>query len=184
MVGIYKITNKYNHKNYIGKSKNIMQRWATHEQALLNHNHHSLKLQSDYDMYGGIEAFDFTILETCTLAELNEKEKYYIEEFDSVNNGYNGNEQNVNIERKEITLTNDTYKELQNRIESTYLMMYLYLRFNAGDDNTIVINQTLLAEHFDVNVITVAKHIRALMNNGVIKSIGKSGLYNKYEILI
>ena len=184
MIGIYKITNKYNYKNYIGKSKNIMQRWATHEQALLNHTHHSIKLQSDYDIYGGIEAFDFSILEICTPAELNEREKYYINEFDSINNGYNGNEQNTNIERKEIILTNETYKELQNRIDSTYLMTYLYLRFNAGDNNQIVLNQTLLAEYFDVTVLTISKHIRALIDNGIIKSIGKSGLYNKYEILL
>lgn len=31
MTGIYKITNKYNNKCYIGKSKDIMQRWAFHE---------------------------------------------------------------------------------------------------------------------------------------------------------
>lgn len=184
MIGIYKITNKYNHKNYIGKSKNIMQRWAAHERALMNHNHHSLKLQSDYDTYGGLNAFDFSVLEVCAPAELNERERYYINEFDSIGNGYNGNEQNTNIERDEIVLTNETYKELQNRIDSTYLMTYLYLRFNMGDDNQIVINQTLLAEHFEVNVLTISKHIRALMDNGVIKSIGKSGLYNKYEILV
>lgn len=184
MIGIYRITNKYNHKNYIGKSKNIMQRWAMHEQALLNHDHHSLKLQSDYDLYGGIEAFDFSILETCTLEELSAKEKYWIGEFDSANNGYNGNEQNTNIIRDEVILTRDTYKELQSRIESTYLMMYLYMRFNAGDDNCIVLNQTLLAEYFDVNVLTISKHIRVLIDAGIIKHVGKSGLYNKYEILI
>lgn len=65
MTGIYKISNKFNERVYIGKSKDIMQRWSTHERALLKGTHHSAKLQEDFDLYGGIEAFDFSVLETC-----------------------------------------------------------------------------------------------------------------------
>ena len=184
MIGIYKIENKYNGMVYIGKSKNIMQRWATHEQALNKHNHHSIKLQKDYDECGGIEAFDFSIVETCTASELTELEKFYIEKYDSINSGYNGNEIDTKQERSEIILTNNSYKELQNRLGNSCLMTYFYLRFNADDNNKITLNQTLLADYFGVNTLTVSKHIRSLIDNGFIKSIGKSGLYNKYEILI
>lgn len=184
MTGIYKITNKHNNKSYIGKSKDIMQRWATHERALLKHNHHSIKLQEDFDKYGGIQAFDFSVLETCLASELSDKEKFYIAKYDTINNGYNGNEQNVAQEKSEIVLTNKSYKELQNRIGHSYLMTYFYLRFNSDDNNCIILNQTRLADYFGVEVMTISKHIRVLIDNGVICNIGKSGLYNKYKILV
>lgn len=184
MTGIYKITNKYNDKCYIGKSKDIMQRWAVHERALLKNNHHSIKMQEDFNTYGGIEAFDFSILETCLPSELNQKEKYYIEKYDSINNGYNGNEQNIHEAKESVNFTYDTFKELQNRISSAYLMTYFYLRFYSNEKNQIILNQTKLADYLGMEVLTVSKHIRALIDNGIIKNIGKSGLYNVYEILI
>lgn len=184
MTGIYKITNKQTGESYVGKSKDIMQRWASHERALLNHTHHSTKLQNDFDTYGGISAFDFSVIEICSPSELNELEQFYINKFDTINNGYNGNKQNDCNERSEITITNAAYKELQNRTGNSYLMTYLYLKFNADDRNQIILNQTQLADDFGINVLTVSKHIKNLIENGVIKGIGKSGLYNKYEILI
>lgn len=184
MTGIYKISNKNNGRVYIGKSKDIMQRWASHERALLKGTHHSTKLQEDFDKYGGIEAFDFSVIETCAPSELNEREKYYIQKFDSENNGYNGNEKNHNKEKSEIVLTNNAFKELQNRVGNSYLMTYFYLKFNSNDKNQIVVNQTQLADEFGLGNLTISKHIRVLVDNGIIKPIGKSGLYNKYEILI
>ena len=184
MTGIYKITNKYNNRSYVGKSKDIMQRWATHERALLKGAHHSTKLQEDFNLYGGIEAFDFSVIETCMPSELNEKEKHYINKFDSISNGYNGNEQSTSVERQEIVFTNNAFKELQNRIGHSYLMTYFYLRFNSDNNNQIILNQTQLADEFGVGTVTISKHMRVLIENGIIKPIGKSGLYNKYEILI
>ena len=37
----------------------------------------------------GIENFSFEIVEECELAELNEKEKFYIYKYDTLANGYN-----------------------------------------------------------------------------------------------
>ena len=64
MTGIYKISNKDNGKVYIGKSKDIMQRWSAHERALQANNHHSPKLQMDFNNYGRIEAFEIVYLLT------------------------------------------------------------------------------------------------------------------------
>ena len=185
MTGIYKITNKENGRIYVGKSKDIMQRWSMHERALQKHNHHSTKLQEDFDKYGGISAFDFSIVELCEPSELNEKEKYYQAQFDSINNGYNGNEidDTGNI-HAEITLTRKTYEELQNRLGGSYLTTYLYIRFHMNDKNKITINQSALAEYFGVSVMTIAKHIRILLDNSIIRNVGKSGLYNIFEVLI
>lgn len=184
MIGIYKIENKYNRRVYIGKSKDIIHRWSEHEKLLAKRKHHSAKLQEDFDTYGGIEAFEFAIVELCDVSELTEKEKFYFAEYDSIHNGYNGNEQNRNEERNEIVFTNRSYKELQNRLGNSCLMTYFYLRFNADEKNQIILNQTQLADEVGISVLTVSKHIRSLIDNSVIKNIGKSGLYNKYEILI
>ena len=106
------------------------------------------------------------------------------EKYDSINNGYNGNEQNIQEAKESVNFTYDTFKELQNRISSAYLMTYFYLRFYSNEKNQIILNQTKLADYLGIEVLTVSKHIRALINNGIIKNIGKSGLYNVYEILI
>lgn len=161
-----------------------MQRWVAHEKALLKNNHHSIKLQEDFNLYGGIEAFDFSILETCSTADLNNREKYYIEKYDSINNGYNGNEQNVQAPKTEVIFTYKSFQELQNRIGSAYLMTYFYLRFHANENNKIILNQTKLADYFGIEVMTISKHIRVLIDNSVIRNVGKSGLYNIYEILV
>lgn len=184
MTGIYSITNKFNNKVYIGQSKDIIDRWSKHEKALLKNEHHSVSLQTDFNFYGGIEAFKFDVVELCEAASLREKENYYIERYDSIENGYNAPRKNKTSERSEIVLTNTSYKELQNRIGCSYITTYLYLRFNADDKNQIVLNQSQLADELGVNNLTISKHVRHLMDNSIIKYIGKSGQCNKYEILI
>lgn len=184
MTGIYKIENKNNHKVYIGKSKDIMQRWSSHERALLKQVHHSKKLQDDYNACGGIQAFDFSILEICNANELNDKETYYIQKFDSINSGYNMTSDNALNEKEEIVINHKAYKELQMRIGSSYLMTYLYLKFNADDRNQILLNQTALADYFGVKNLTIQKHIRLFLDEGIIKVAGKKGTCNIYEILI
>ena len=184
MTGIYTITNKINGKVYVGQSKDIIDRWSKHEKALVKNEHHSETLQADFNLYGGIEAFEFNVVELCDVSLLKEKEKYYFEKYNSITNGYNGNKQNKNPERNEIIFTNTSFKELQNRIGSSCLTTYFYLRFNADDKNMIILNQTQLADEVGVNTLTISKHIRSLIDNSIIRNVGKSGLYNKYEILI
>lgn len=85
MIGIYKITNKHNGKSYIGQSIDIKERWENHR--CLNGNH-------DYPLYRafrkyGIDSFEFEVLEECNAGELAERELYYIQKYDTVDNGYN-----------------------------------------------------------------------------------------------
>ena len=78
-IGIYKIENLINHKKYIGQSIEIERRWINHKYLGKN--------QRDYDCCYyihsalrkyGIENFDFSIIELCNIDELDEKEKYWI----------------------------------------------------------------------------------------------------------
>lgn len=93
MIGIYKIEDLIDHKVYIGQSKHIMQRWSHHKCTASNPNDEGY----NYPLYQairkhGINNFAFSILEECSLDELNNLEIKFIQEFDSLMpNGYNQN---------------------------------------------------------------------------------------------
>lgn len=88
--GIYKITNKINNKAYVGQSIDIYTRWTTHINLLNTNKHHNEYLQNEWNIFGE-ENFYFNILEECNVNILDERERYYIILFDSINNnnGYN-----------------------------------------------------------------------------------------------
>lgn len=83
MTGIYKITNKINGKSYIGQSINIEHRWYRHIHEFVPY-----PLHRAIEKYGE-ESFDFSVLEECNVDSLDEREKYWINYYDSYNNGYN-----------------------------------------------------------------------------------------------
>lgn len=85
MIGIYKITKISNGKSYIGQSNNIERRFKEHQQkgALSR-----IPLDVAIQKYG-IYAFTYEVLEECPLDKLNEREQYWINYYDTVNNGYN-----------------------------------------------------------------------------------------------
>lgn len=88
--GIYKIENLVNHKIYIGQSSNIEKRWVKHKSSAQNPTDHSYEtpLYRSFRKYG-INQFDFSIIEECKVNELNDKERYWINYYDSFFNGYN-----------------------------------------------------------------------------------------------
>lgn len=91
MCGIYLITNTVTHKVYVGQSVDIERRWKEHKARAFNpnSNNYDTPLARSIRKYG-IEAFVESILCECTQEELNEKEAYYIHQFNSlVPNGYN-----------------------------------------------------------------------------------------------
>lgn len=89
-IGIYKIQNKINGHIYIGQSKNIEARIRSHINSSFNNN------DKDYNMIihkairkYGEKNFTYEIVEECLLSELNEKEIYWINYYNSFHNGYN-----------------------------------------------------------------------------------------------
>lgn len=85
MIGIYKITNQLNGKVYIGQSNDIKRRWAEHRRKMNSKD--TLLYQAMREF--GIKNFSFEVVEECELTALNEKEKFYIQKYDALANGYN-----------------------------------------------------------------------------------------------
>ena len=89
-IGIYSITNVINGKRYIGQSTNIKKRWQKHINDSKNekasaYNYPICKALRKY----GVDNFDFSILENCSICSLDEREIYWIDSYNSIEDGYN-----------------------------------------------------------------------------------------------
>lgn len=90
ITGIYKITNKKNGKAYVGQAIDIYKRWRKHKTSPFNKNSNSYNLTIACALRKhGIENFIFEIIEKCPIEELDEREIYWIEYYDTYHNGYN-----------------------------------------------------------------------------------------------
>ena len=89
IIGIYKITNQETKECYIGQSVDIAKRWKDHAKCGLDIDRpQGNKLYQNMIEYG-LWNFTFELLEECPREQLNEKEKFYINLYDSNNFGYN-----------------------------------------------------------------------------------------------
>lgn len=86
--GIYQIYNTVNGKRYIGLSRDVSSRFSQHKRCLNGGRHSNSHLQTAWNMYGE-DAFEFSVIEETSLAELQDREIYWIKYYDSFKNGYN-----------------------------------------------------------------------------------------------
>ena len=87
--GIYKITNTLNQMCYIGQAKSVYKRFCEHCKCGIGIDTPQGNKLYKAMLEDRLENFTFELLEQCTPEELNEKEKYYISVYNSVNFGYN-----------------------------------------------------------------------------------------------
>ena len=92
--GIYGVKNKINGKWYIGQSNDIQRRNAEEKNHMKKGYFHSEKecnsiIVSSIKKYG-YEAFEFYVIEYCPNDKLDEREMFYIQQYNSkAPNGYN-----------------------------------------------------------------------------------------------
>lgn len=89
ITGIYKITNQLNNMCYIGQSVDIAKRWKDHAKCGLGIDAPVSNKLYNAMQQDGLNNFTFELLEECKTNELNEKEKYFIELYQSDRFGYN-----------------------------------------------------------------------------------------------
>ena len=89
--GIYKITHIESGISYIGQAKDIKTRWSDHVKCSLGIDTPVTSQLYAFTREKGIDNFTFEILEKCSPAELNEKEKFYIDLYQTYDYGLNGN---------------------------------------------------------------------------------------------
>jgi group I intron endonuclease len=84
MIGIYAITNKLCEKRYVGKSKNVKERWYAHKWSLKKKKRPkdcNIHLWNAVQKYG-IENFEFTVLEefeTCDEEVMKTRELFWMD---------------------------------------------------------------------------------------------------------
>ena len=109
--GIYKITNTVTCDFYIGSSKNVKSRWASHKCKSTWKKCQNNQMYLDMQKYG-VDKFVFQILEVVEIEQLKEKEQEFIE---TLKPTYNRNRADgLNIERKK-----EYNKEYQKKYEKT-----------------------------------------------------------------
>ena len=93
--GIYKITENATGRSYIGQSSDVRNRWANHLKTALGVDGGAAHTRF-HDALGdiGIENFTFELLEDCPKDKLNEREKYYINFYQSNDFGWNSTKGN------------------------------------------------------------------------------------------
>ena len=95
--GIYKITNTITNDFYIGSSKNVKRRLASHKWPSTLKQHPNNPLYQDFQKYG-VDKFAFEILAEVEADKLKETEQKFIEMLKPTYNSCNA--KGWNIERK------------------------------------------------------------------------------------
>lgn len=91
VTGIYKITNMLTQECYIGQAVDVAKRWKDHAKAGLDIDRPMGNKLYQAMIVDGLWNFSWELLEQCPREDLDEKEKFYIDLYQSREFGYNGN---------------------------------------------------------------------------------------------
>ena len=87
--GIYKLTHIDSGISYVGQAKDIKERWVSHVKCSLGIDTPVTSQLYAFTREKGIDNFTFEVLEKCGINELNEKEKFYIDLYQTYDFGLN-----------------------------------------------------------------------------------------------
>lgn len=154
--GVYCIENLMNGKRYVGQSIDIYRRWSSHKnESAISRNYFLYQAFRKY----GTENFRFYILEECDEDSLNEREIYWINHFDTFNNGYN------------MTIGGAGY----NCGERAYAQNKLPKNFTENICNTVSDIVSIAKLDLDYNILDIYDSVRdcARKNNVVATNVSK-----------
>ena len=128
--GVYKIINTITGDSYIGSSKNVKQRWASHKCLSVWKKYQNNPMYIDMRKYG-LEYFSFEILEEVEIEHLKETEQKFIEKMHPT---YNSNRANgwdtekikksqkkyYETDKRKDYLKSDKYKKFHRKASSKY----------------------------------------------------------------
>lgn len=118
--GIYKITNLKNNLIYIGQTKDFNARKLSHWRL-----DKELNTPLHLDMQKlGLDYFKFDIIEKCNQEQFDEREKYWIEYYDSYNNGYNQDTGGSGIKADEKYSTTQTIPVYSYNLDGSFNKKY------------------------------------------------------------
>ena len=132
MIGIYKITNNINNHCYIGQSIHIEKRWQEHQTKYNWEREFKKPLYLAFQKYG-LENFSFEVIEECQPSQLDIKEKYWIDYYNSYQNGYNmtcGGESNFGDNHPGHKLTEKDVVDIRTRYANLERKKDVYLLYN------------------------------------------------------
>ena len=121
IIAVYKITNTITGDFYIGSSKNVKRRLATHKCPSVWKNNPNNPMYNDMMKYG-VDKFVFEILEEVEIEQLKEKEQQFIEKLNPTYNDRNANGWDVERykESKKEYQKSDKYKESHRKADKKY----------------------------------------------------------------
>lgn len=90
--GIYKITNDRNKKSYIGRSTSVRKRLTDHVKSAVGISTIANQKIHDIMREEGLWDFTFELIEECNKDELSDREKYYIDFFQTADTTYGYNQ--------------------------------------------------------------------------------------------
>lgn len=115
---IYKIENLVNGKVYIGQTvRTFKARKDQHLYELRSGIKRNIKLQSSWNKHGE-SSFEFSVIGNYPIHQLDEKEIYYIEKYNSFRDGYNmttGGNQVMHNQRHTLEAKNKMSKKLKEK---------------------------------------------------------------------
>ena len=117
---IYKITNKINNKIYIGMTyRTVAERWNEHCNSYKYARDNHRPLYNAMNKYG-LENFSIEVIEETDNPE--EREKYWIEQYNSFKYGYNATKGGDGKSYIDYDLVISTYQEVKNIAEVSRIM--------------------------------------------------------------
>ena len=137
--GIYKIENKKTHKVYIGQAYDIARRLRVHRTKYDSTQDIDKAIQQE-----GVNNFTYEIVEECSIEQLNDREKYWINYYNSFEKGYNKTRGGAGTSDSSVKLSSEEVKQIYDLLINSQLTQHeISLLFHVGDDTISEINHGL-----------------------------------------